>query len=183
MTIHSGAVSAWSDILTSALAENPTLLTDCNFIMLHTIARRVFDHQQQQIYEIKQKPASSVLPAASPDDGLLRMCGAEVARMLKAKRKEKEIKLQHVEASHPAILSIDKHIRLLQRICIPMKDKESLKDSIPSSIQNLDKGYMYIPMPSLIPYLAEVDRTFREHVNNDKFQKHGHQLFKIILGQ
>ena len=85
-----------------------------------------------------------------PHDGLLRMCGAEVARMLKAKRKGKKPKLEHVEPSHPAI---DKQICLLQKICIPMKDKESLKDSIPSSIQNLDRGYMYIPMPSLIPYL------------------------------
>ena len=58
--------------------------------MLHTIAREVYDHQQQKIYEKKTTPPNLPHPVSSEDGALFRMCGAEVARMMNVRANEKE---------------------------------------------------------------------------------------------
>ena len=103
----SESINAWSDIVSDALDEMKDLSSESNFIMLHTIARGIFDHQQQQVYEHKHKPVVSVIhPAPSPDDSLFRMCGAEIARMIKVRKNEKErLKLKHTHAHDPRVQS------------------------------------------------------------------------------
>ena len=54
IAFDSGAVNAWSDILSSALVDIIPFSPETNFIMLHTTA---WDHQQQ-IYEKKSTPPS-----------------------------------------------------------------------------------------------------------------------------
>ena len=44
IAFDSSAVNAWSDILSSALADITPFSPETNFIMLHTIAREVYDH-------------------------------------------------------------------------------------------------------------------------------------------
>ena len=174
----SESVEAWADILSNAFAEMNQLSPDSNFIMLHTIAREIFAHQQQEVYKVKQNSAvseSHPVMRPSPDDSLFRMCGAEVARMVNV-RKER---LWHTDMNDPTTRSIEQEIELLHKICIPNEDKEKVKDAIPSGIQELDRGNLYVPIPSLKPYLAVVDRTFTHHINTESYKKHGHQLFKV----
>ena len=176
MSTGSESVDAWADIVSSAFAEMNQLSPESNFIMLHTIAREIFAHHQQEVYEMKQNAVVSVPhPAPSPDDSLFRMCGAEVARMVNVRKG----RLQHMDINDPTTQSIERQINLLHKICIPNEDKEKLKDSIPPSIQELDRGYLYVPLPALKPYLAAVDRAFTQHVNKENYLKHGHQLFKV----
>lgn len=39
-------------------------------------------------------------------------------------------------------------------------------------------GYLWGPIPDLLPYLQEVHTIFRSEVNNDKFHQRGDQIFK-----
>ena len=131
IAFDSGAVSAWSDILTSALIEITPMLPETNLIMLHTIAREVYDHQQQQIYTKKQTDPSTSQHVTSEDDALFRMCGAEVARMMKFRKDEKKRKFEHVDKCHPKVQSIDQQMNLLQKICIPNGKRRTIKYSVP----------------------------------------------------
>ena len=107
------------------------LSPESNFIMLHTIAQEIFAHHQQEVYKMKQNAVVSVPhPAPSPDDSLFRMCGAEVARMVNIRKR----RLQHTDMNDPTTQSIEQQIELLHKICIPNKDKEKLKDLIPSGV-------------------------------------------------
>ena len=136
--------------VSTAFAEMNQLSPDSNFIMLHTIAREIFGHHQQEVYNIKQNAVVSVPHpvAPSPDDYLFRMCGAEVARMVNVRKG----RLQHTDMTDPTIRqSIEQQIDLLIKICIPMEEKPKMQDSIPLGIQVLDRGYMYVPLPSLKP--------------------------------
>lgn len=139
----------------------------------------MYDHQQQQIYEKKSTPPSLLHQVTSEDDALFRMCGAEVARMMKVRVNEKKRRLENVDKCHPKIQSLDQQMGFLRKMCIPIESKETMKDTIPSSIQHLDKGGMYIPLPSFKPFLQQVEHVFTKHVNNKNFQKHGDQLFKV----
>ena len=125
---------------------------------------------------MKQTAVVSVPHSApSPDDSLFRMCGAEVARMVNVRKG----RLHHTNTNDSTTQSIERQIQLLHKICIPNEDKARVKDSIPSGIQELDRGYMYVPLPSLKTFLAAVDRTFIQHINKQSHLKHGHQLFKV----
>lgn len=87
-SLGSESINAWSEIVSDAMKD---LSSESNFIMLHATARGIFDHQQQQVYEHKHKSVVSVAhPVPSPDDSLFRMCGAEIARMIKVRKNEKE---------------------------------------------------------------------------------------------
>ena len=116
VAFNSGALDAWSGILSSALANISPLSPETNFIMLHTIAREVYDHQQQKIYEKKTTPPNLTLPASSEDGALFRMCGAEVSRMMNVRANEKK-RLEHVDKCHPKIrkwISFEKCASLLR---------------------------------------------------------------------
>ena len=175
MSTGSDSVDAWADIVSNAFAEMNQLSPESNFIMLHTIAWEIFAHHQE-VYKMKQNAVVSVPhPEPSPDDSLFRMCGAEVARMVNVRKG----RLQHTDMNDPTTQSIERQIKLLHKICIPNEDKEKLKDSIPSGIQELDRGNLYVPLPALKSYLAAVDSAFTQHVNKESYLKHGHQLFKV----
>ena len=97
--------------------------------------------------------------------------------MMKVQVNEK--RLEHVDKCHPKIQSLDQQMDFLRKMCILIESKETMKDAIPSSIQHLDKGGMYIPLPAFKPFLQEVERVFTKHVNNKNFQRHEDQLFNV----
>ena len=69
-----------------------------NFMVAHSIARSVFNHQQGRILEKKQNTAHMVLSNTSqqsPDDGLLHVCGAEISRMIRIRNKHMECLKKH----------------------------------------------------------------------------------------
>ena len=63
VAFDSGAPDAWSEIFSSALADISPFSPETNFIMLHTITREVYDHQQQKIYEKKNDTPKSTTPS------------------------------------------------------------------------------------------------------------------------
>ena len=58
-----------------------------------------------------------------------------------------------------------------------MKIKD--KSSIPGYLQYRDKGYMYFPQSSLIPFFRNFDGVLKEVVNEVGFRKHGDDLIKV----
>ena len=46
-------------------------------------------------------------------------------------------------------------------------------------MQYRDKGYMYFPQSSLIPFFRKFDGVLKEVVNEDGFRKHGDDLIKV----
>ena len=42
---------------------------------------------------------------------------------------------------------------------------------------------MWVPRLQLLPFLRRVDEVVRLHINEQKFQKHGENLFKVIQPQ
>lgn len=59
----------------------------------------------------------------------------------------------------------------------------SLHDSIPKGVQNLDLGYLWVPLPSLHPFLVSVDEALRKHVNDEEFRKHGSHVFEEVAAK
>ena len=60
-----------------------------------------------------------------------------------------------------------------------MKIKD--KSSIPEYLLFHDKGYMYFPESSLIPFFRKFDGLLKQMVNDDGFRKHGEKLIKVKL--
>ena len=68
---------------------------DSNYIMLHQIGKEVYNSKQMQVLESKQILASADPSGHNPhttvqssDDSLFRMCGAEIARMIRVKTEQ-----------------------------------------------------------------------------------------------
>ena len=66
----------------------------------------------------------------------------------------------------------------MKSLCVRNEDKRRLQDSIPKGIRNLDQGYLWVPLPSLQPFLVSVDEAFQRHINNAEFLKHGSCIFE-----
>ena len=143
----------------------------------------MYNSKQMQVLESKQILASADpsghsprTPIQSSDDSHFRMCGAEIARMIRVKTEQ--LQKGRSGVSHLRTATVEKEIRFLKSLCVRNEDKGSLHDSIPKGVQNLDLGYLWVPLPSLRPFLVRVDEVFRKHVNNTEFQKHGSHIFE-----
>lgn len=68
---------------------------------------------------------------------------------------------------------ISQEINILQAINV----KE--KSGMPKYLQYRDRGYMYSPHPSFIPFFRAIDSCIKEVVNQQSFQKHGDGLVKV----
>ena len=161
---------------------------DSNYIMLHQIGKEVYNSKQMQVLESKQVLASADLsghnprtPVQSSDDSLFRMCGAEIARMIRVKTEQ--LQKGRSGVPHRRTATMEKEIRFLKSLCVRNEDKGSLQDSIPKGVQNLDLGYLWVPLPSLRPFLVSVDEAFRRHVNNAEFRKHGSHIFEVVAAK
>lgn len=54
------------------------------------------------------------------------------------------------------------------------------KTVIPSSVQFRDRGFMYFPDPTFIPFIKAVDDKVREIANNDGIKKHSRSIIEIV---
>ena len=159
----------WAIMYCQAMEVLGEISSDTNLIMLHTIANSVYNYQLQQVIDTQRHETTVTTSQPSCDDALYRMCGAEICRMLKSRQKG------NTE-------STTCEISCLKRMTITAKDKE--RAMLPQGIKNLDQtGYMWVPIPELLPYLREVDRIFRSEVNHDKFRQRGDQIFKVLMQQ
>ena len=68
---------------------------------------------------------------------------------------------------------ISKQIKILNSI--NTKDKSAM----PLYLKYRDRGHMFSPNPSFIPFFRSVDSCIKEVVNDQGFQKHGDELVKV----
>lgn len=175
------AAEQWSNIYISAHTKLGEVKSDTNLIVLHSIAKQMFNNQQERVIELKMESASdssSRQPssAPSPDDALLHMCGTEIARSLKWLQKEKIAKMRANQCD--SVETIDKEIAFLKSMCIPNAEK-SKHDDIPEGIKNLDSGYMWVPRPCLLPFLRKFYLIFWQQINESNYKMHGDALFMV----
>ena len=69
--------------------------------------------------------------------------------------------------------TISEEISILQ--AINTKDKSHM----PSYLKYCDCGFMYTPLPILIPFIRNVDTCVQEVVNQAGFQTHGDEIIKV----
>ena len=128
----------WAIVYCQAMDVLGEISDDTNLIMLHTIAKSLYNYQQQQVID-KQCPetaTSASLPSC--DDALYRTCGAEICRMLKS-RQQHDIRSVTCE-----------EISFLKKLTIRAEDKKEAM--LPPGIKNLDQtGYLWVPIPDLLP--------------------------------
>lgn len=55
------------------------------------------------------------------------------------------------------------------------------KSCIPGYLQYRDKGYMYFPHSSFIPFLRDLDELLKKVLNDEGFKNHGADLIKVYL--
>ena len=166
---NSASFAKWASVCVECSSKHSECLdTESNYDMLHWIVKEVFNSKQTQVYESKQDTAtSSSTTEGTPihettgtyDDGLFRMCGAELAKMIKVKSDQIR-KSKHGTACHE-IDMLKKEVAFLKSLCVRNEEKCQMRESMPTGVQNLGKGYLWVPLPALKPFLVGVDQAFR----------------------
>ena len=103
------------------------------------------------------------------DDVYYRFGGAALCVMLKNRYNE----IKKCPSSVRNVLSVE--IFMLQA----MKIKD--KSGIPDYLRYRDKGFMYFPDSSLVPFLRNFDSILKEIVNEEGLRKHGDNLIKVCI--
>ena len=161
---NSNTHATWAVVYCQAMDALGHISDDTNLIILHTIAGAVYNHQQQKFIRTQcHETAPNTVSLPSDDDALYRMCGAEICRMIKARQKSAKK---------------DEEVCFLKRLTIKAQDKEKIP--LPQGIKNLDQtGFLWVPIPQLLPYLREVDTLFQDEINHDKFRLKGDRIFEV----
>ena len=115
--------------------------------------------------------ASTVPIEEDSDDVYFRFGGAALSDMLHLHYKN--IRIQQLQDNKRDVLS--QEISCLQAI----NTKE--KGDMPKYLQYRDRGYMYTPHVSFIPFFREVDNCIKEVINPTGFKEHGDELVKVNM--
>lgn len=111
--------------------------------------------------------AQSTALSISDQDVYFRFGGGILASMLHNRYKE----IRRCNKDKRDFLSME--IKLLQTI----NTKE--KTHMPNYLQYRDKGHMYTPDATFIPFFRSVDECIKSVVNENGIQNHGDQLIKV----
>ena len=84
--------------------------------------------------------------------------------MIRVKTELHVLQKGRIGVPHHRTSTVKKEIQFLKSLCVRNEDKGSLQDSIPKGVQNLDLGYLWVPLPPLYPFLVSVDEAFQRHV-------------------
>jgi len=109
--------------------------------------------------------STTVVPIAEEDGVYYRFGGGALCEMLH--RRYKQIRT----ASNKNLMSIE--ISMLQ--AINTKDKSD----IPEYLQYQDRGFIYSPHKTFIPFIRQLDTDLKKFVNVEHFNKHGDNLIKV----
>ncbi|XP_019855757.1 PREDICTED: uncharacterized protein LOC109584445 [Amphimedon queenslandica] len=101
------------------------------------------------------------------DDVYFRFGGGTIASMLKQRYKE----IRRCNVDKMELFSIE--IAILQ--AINNKDKSS----VPAYLQYRDRGNMYMPDMTFIPFFRAVDDCVKQVVNEKGFEEHGEEFIKV----
>lgn len=105
------------------------------------------------------------------DDVYFRFGGAALSDMLHLRYKN--IRLKQLQDNKRDVLS--QEISCLQVI------NTKQKCDMPKYLQYRDRGYMYTPHISFIPFFREVDNRIKEVINPTGFKEHGDELVKVNI--
>ena len=103
------------------------------------------------------------------DDVYYRFGGATISEMLHVRYQSKK----KASTSTRSIHNVSHEITILQSI------KATEKSNMPNYLKYRDRGYMYTPHPSFIPFFRDIDNCIKEVVNPTGFQHHSHELVKV----
>ena len=142
-----------------------------NPIMI-AMSSRVYSYllNQVSIYQdslTDQTPVETTLVCEDGDDVYYRFGGATICSMLKLRYSE----LKTCSRTDRNAISI--------QVCMLKAMNLKDKSGIPEYLQYRDRGYMYFPHTSLLPFLRAVDTVVKRSVNEDEFRKHGDSLIKV----
>jgi len=153
--------------------ENATTIADSKPVMI-TVSSAIYSYLLQQVSVYQEslsgpdpRAGSSQTECSDGDDVYYRFGGGALCEMLKNRYKE----IKNCPSTRRNLLSVE--ITLLQ--AINTKDKSS----IPAYLVFRDKGYMYFPYSSFIPFLRDLDTLLKSVVNDEGFRKHGDELVKV----
>ena len=175
----------WTEIYKDVQKIIGEIQADTNFTILHSIARGVFDHQQRRVSQEKQGERESEIVlnsnAQTPDDGLMRMCGAEICRMIKQRKND----VKRLKKREGPSKTLQQELSLLKALCIQSEEKKgNLRNKIPTGIKNLDQtGFLWVPQLQLLPFLRKVDEVVHTNLNESNFLLWGENLFRAIQPQ
>ena len=136
--------------------ENDVLL------MFQTIARQVFYYQQSRIVSMKEcsndeEAMDDDCLNNDSDDVLLRVCGAQLHKMISV-RKEK-LKRNKMTQEHDFLAQISMDA--------------SQKESLPVSLKSTELGGRVFPLIELIPFINQIVHSVRQEINEDSLKRYG----------
>ena len=146
-------------------------LVSCNKLMI-LFSAAVYDILLQQMHKNNAKLTTAAVSTGTPstdsDDVYICIGGATLSSMLHIQYKD--IRKCHHEERRD-ILS--QEIQILQ--AINTKDKSDM----PQYLQYRDRGCMYMPNRTFVPFFRCIDECVREVVNQSGFQDHGNELIQV----
>ena len=136
--------------------------------IFHTIARHVFHHMQSRALTIKESQlgdAEALTDVTAiyedSDDVLLRICGAQLNRMivlrketLKTKQESKNVDL------------IRKELNFLQGLTMNAEQKE---ESLSTALKSTERGGHTFPVVHMLPFIWEIVNRVRGDINESTF--------------
>ncbi|XP_065904795.1 uncharacterized protein [Dysidea avara] len=146
----------------SSITASKPIMMSFSSSLYNSLLEHVASFQTRQT---EGTSGGTVVPTAEEDGVYYRFGGGALCEMLH--RRYKQIRT----ASNKNLMSIE--ISLLQ--AINTKDKSD----IPEYLQYQDRGYMYFPHKTFIPFLRKLDTDLKKLVNVESFHKLGNDLIKI----
>ena len=150
-------------------ANSPTNWAPCNKIMImfssaiySVLLKTVHDTTTQSVVT---NPASVQLEDS--DDVYFRFGGAAICEMLHVRYK------QIKKCTESKREKLNSEIDILQ--AINTRDKSSM----PSYLQERDKGHLYSPHADFIPFFRDVDNLVKVAVSKNGFEENGDQIVKV----
>ena len=133
----------------------------------------VYDELLHQCQIAIKPPATSAppTPTEDTDNVYYRFGGAAIAAMLELGYD----KMQSSNCANKDQISLE--IAILQKISVHLEEDKS---NIPAYLKYRDEGFMYFPIPELLPMLKAVDIKTKELASNDSFTDLGSDLLKKV---
>ena len=146
---------------TSVIASKPVMMVFSS-ALYYSLLEHVSSFQASQS---KGTAGSTIVPTDEEDGVYYRFGGGALCEMLHRRYK------QICCSSNKNLMSIE--ISILQ--AINSKDKSD----IPQYLQYQDRGNMYFPHKTFIPFLRKLDTNLKKLINVQSFNEHGDSLIKV----
>jgi len=142
--------------------SNPVMITVSSAIYA-LLLERARDYQISLICSEPSRPAS----VTDGDDVYLRFGGAALCNML------------HLHYKQIKSCPDTQRDQLSQEITILQAINTKDKSKIPDYLKYRDRGYMYFPDTSFIPFLRQIDDLVKKAVNEKQLEEDGRDIIKV----